>query len=253
MSLSLKESSPYRRISFPTLTIENFPLLSSLLRMCTKYEIERPRQDIIARIEAEWPPDLAAHDALVDAQRHRYALAHPHAPPPAFVYDDTAAHPASVLALLRACGHTSARTLAPLFYALSQLTPRFAPRGSPGGAPALGFNLAPLGHADVERLVIGLARLRDEHAGLCAYALAPVPHALCGAGLALHMPPVQRMLRAHAAAPLEAWRHAAEMLVTIPVDAAGWPCQLCRAAAVAPIQAARVSTWARMAALFELY
>ncbi|KAM5546010.1 hypothetical protein V8D89_000136 [Ganoderma adspersum] len=45
------------------LTVETFPTLATLLRMSKRYQIERPCQDIIARIRAEWPAVLEQHDA----------------------------------------------------------------------------------------------------------------------------------------------------------------------------------------------
>ncbi|OSC99302.1 hypothetical protein PYCCODRAFT_1373396, partial [Trametes coccinea BRFM310] len=45
------------------LTVETFPTLATVLRMATKYKINRPCADILARIRAEWPATLAQHDA----------------------------------------------------------------------------------------------------------------------------------------------------------------------------------------------
>ncbi len=44
------------------LTVETFPALATLLRMAKRYQIEKPCQDIVAHIHAEWPASLAQHD-----------------------------------------------------------------------------------------------------------------------------------------------------------------------------------------------
>ncbi|KAM5546012.1 hypothetical protein V8D89_000138 [Ganoderma adspersum] len=51
------------RLDVQDLTVESFPTLAALLRMSKHYQIERPCQDIVARIRAEWPAVLAQHDA----------------------------------------------------------------------------------------------------------------------------------------------------------------------------------------------
>ena len=83
------------------------------------------------------------------------------------VEEDLIVHPASVISLLRSCGYTDASLLFPLFYALSCTTWQF------GGA-ALGHHLAPLSVADMERLVVGIERVR----ALLGPDAAPDPAAL---------------------------------------------------------------------------
>ncbi|KAI0708487.1 hypothetical protein C8Q76DRAFT_627189, partial [Earliella scabrosa] len=61
------------RVDVQELTVETFPALATVLRMATKYNIERPCEDIVARIRAQWPATLSQHDAR-EAQ-HRAELA----------------------------------------------------------------------------------------------------------------------------------------------------------------------------------
>ncbi|TBU30336.1 hypothetical protein BD311DRAFT_612576, partial [Dichomitus squalens] len=51
------------RYDVQDLTVETFPTLATLLRMSKQYEVEKPVEDIVARIRAEWPATLAQHDA----------------------------------------------------------------------------------------------------------------------------------------------------------------------------------------------
>ena len=55
----LCHSLTYRRFEIQDLTVETFPTLATLLRMSKRYRIEKPAQDIVARIRAEWPATLA--------------------------------------------------------------------------------------------------------------------------------------------------------------------------------------------------
>lgn len=139
------------RFDVPQLNVENFPTLSSLLRMCVKYEVDRPRTEIIRRIQEEWPFALEKHDQKREAFAAQIANNAQHA------RDDIIVHPASVIALLRECKYDSSELLTPLFYALSRTTWQF-------GGQAAGHHIAPLTHADIERFIIGVERLRSEHA-----------------------------------------------------------------------------------------
>ncbi|KAI1792763.1 hypothetical protein LXA43DRAFT_842242, partial [Ganoderma leucocontextum] len=51
------------RLDVQELTVETFPTLATLLRMSKRYQIEKPCQDIVACIRAEWPAALVQHDA----------------------------------------------------------------------------------------------------------------------------------------------------------------------------------------------
>ncbi|TFY76497.1 hypothetical protein EWM64_g7515, partial [Hericium alpestre] len=51
------------RVDFPQLTIENFPIVAGILRLSTKYRLERLRADMIARLKQEWPYALEQHIA----------------------------------------------------------------------------------------------------------------------------------------------------------------------------------------------
>ncbi|TCD63454.1 hypothetical protein EIP91_005395 [Steccherinum ochraceum] len=153
----------------PKITVESSPFLSRILRMCTKFQINRPCQEILQLIHAEWSSKLPDHDAKMEALRQQRTKDVPthimqngvSVRNPA--YDSNAAdeevviNPASVIALLRECRHNLPVLLTPLFYALSRGTWQF-------GGPAVGNHIAPLSHADIERFIVGVERIRQQHA-----------------------------------------------------------------------------------------
>lgn len=241
-----------RRIDNIPLTAENFPLLSSLLLVCTKYEFERLRSDSIAHIQANWPHDLASHDSVIDAKIRKYIQAHAHEQPnvmPVYeVHEDNDVHPAAVIALLRQCGYQASELLAPLFYALSRWSKRF------GGAAA-GFNIAPLSHADIERLIVGIDRLRAENSRLLtALPLGQPAHAmLCGqAFIPYYSTRMNAGVIAGQHSPIEVWKAVAETVEQAPQGAMGAPCPVCRGMAAATMRTSREAMWERMAEFFEL-
>ena len=199
----------------PQLTIETWPLVSNVLRMCTKYKIERPCTDILQRIRNEWPSTLTLHTVKMDAiarehnrgaqfiMRNGQAVANPDYAPDA-VQEDLIVNPANVISLLRECNLGSKELLAPLFYALSRTTWQF-------GGPAIGHHIASLSQADTERFILGLERLRMEHAALVVQP--PALHAAhansCGVHLngSWHLVATS-LLRAHGGSkqPIEDWR-----------------------------------------------
>ncbi|KAL6304719.1 hypothetical protein BKA93DRAFT_749633 [Sparassis latifolia] len=178
------------RIDFPHLTVETYPALATLLCMTTKYQLARTRTEIIERIRREWPDTLTSHDTKMDERRRL----HPH-PSPFLVmdgkvelnplYNPTAAqheelvHPASVIALLRQTDCATPQVFAPIFYELSRCSWTF-------GGPAVGHNIAPLSHADIERLIVGIERLRTLHmfyAAKCPLFTVTPGHEDCLQGL----------------------------------------------------------------------
>lgn len=86
------------------------------------------------------------------------AVANPDYDPDA-VDEELIVNPAVVISLLRECDLGTKELLAPLFYALSKTTWQF-------GGPAVGHHIAALSQADTERLIVGVERLRTEHAAL---------------------------------------------------------------------------------------
>lgn len=235
-----------RRVDIQQLTVETFPTLATILRMATKYKIERPCTDIIAQIRAQWPATLPQHDA-------RQAQLRALPPGEGEVHEDLVVHPASVITLLRECGYNEADILFPLFYALSRTTWQF-------GGPGLGHHLVSLSAADIERFVVGVERLRDRHATLVvtcpAFNMIPTnpPH-FCG-------PPTQHLwssvvhtllvrnglIRAHE--PLEEWR---DMIASINALYAQYGvCVHCHGAIVSKINAYRQNLWTLLPAFFEL-
>lgn len=161
----------YSHIDFPTLTVENLPALSGLLRLTTKYRVERPRVAILNRLRQEWPSSLAKHDEkMAEIAVARRARANPNTP----LADDLTIHPTSVISLLRQCNYTSPDLLAPLFYDLSTRVWQF-------GKPVTDHHLAPLSPSDIERFIFGLNALRSAHASFTTSpTILNLPdHAVC--------------------------------------------------------------------------
>ncbi|KAI0059933.1 hypothetical protein BV25DRAFT_1859661 [Artomyces pyxidatus] len=150
------------RVDFPSITAINFPLVSSLLRMSAKYRVPRLHDDLVARLRTAWPPTLPEH--LAQWARAQAELLKPGR-------EDLIVHPAAVIALLRASACADTALLAALFYDLSRRVWQLGP-------PFTGHHLGPLAHADVERLVFGVARLRAEQAAVAAVRPA-TPHPAC--------------------------------------------------------------------------
>ncbi len=292
-------SAPFRRVDVQELTVETFPTVAIILRTATKYKVERPCQDIIARIRAHWPATLTQHDAREAQIRAAKAAAQAPAPPyandyaagpsnahrlhprggaaepiasragggpaavpsraappaaaaPVDMKEDLIVHPGSVIALLRECGYDDASLLFPLFYALSRTTWQF-------GGPALGHHLAPLLASDVERLVVGVERLRSAHTSLAVAApnFDPVPSnpphfCLNGAqtlwGSLVCTLFVTRRQLPHE--PLEEWR---EMATVVSTEFVRYQiCTDCCRGILAKIVAHRQNLWNSLPKFFEL-
>jgi len=139
-------------IDFPTLNTENFPKVAALLRMSTKYKLNRPRAVILDCLRSEWPSTLLKHDAkTTSTAKHVDPAAEG-----ASTGEDTVLHPAGVISLLRECDYSSPDLLAPLFYSLSTIISQFT-------LPPTGHNISALSTADTERFIIGLNKLRSLH------------------------------------------------------------------------------------------
>ncbi|KAI0356842.1 hypothetical protein OH77DRAFT_1423076 [Trametes cingulata] len=256
------------RFEMRELTVETFPTLANLLRMATKYKVQRPCTDIISRIRAEWPSTLVQHDTKAAEARARLhklynsaqkqpageqgpAYAGPaHVPQPQ--QEDIIVHPAAVIALLRDCGYHDPDLLFPLFYALSRTTWQF-------GGPLLGHSLAPLSSADVERLVVGIERLRSAHTSFATvvpqHAAVPTnpPH-FCMMGAAqlqtsmvpLLLPNAQNRARE----PLEEWRG---MISFVNTHYQQYQiCLLCSRSITAHMESIRQRLWESLPRYFEL-
>ncbi|GJE96678.1 hypothetical protein PsYK624_128800 [Phanerochaete sordida] len=239
------------RVESVTLTAETFPVLSSLLHMCTKYEVERPRPEIVARIQACWPDNLAQHDAVNDARVRKYMDAHANQYPQGtilpYVDDDTDVHPAAIIALLRQCGYTEPKLFAPLFYALSRCAKGF------GGVA--GSNISPLSHTDVERLLVGIERLRADHLKKTVVVLTGEPaHAnYCGAALATFSSTRLSLAAAQAlSSPVEFWGGAAKLIMQAAGQPPAAPCAVCCTLVANSILEGRNALWARMPEVFDL-
>jgi hypothetical protein len=157
-------------INFPTLNGENFPIIAGLLRMSTKYKLNRPRCAILDRLRLEWPSSLSKYDAKVASASNR-------ACPPvegAAVIEDVSMHPASVISLLRECDYNSPDLLAPLFYSLSTFIPQFI-------SLPIGHSIAALSTADTGRFIVGLNKLRCLHTASSQCPVSAVIHPPPGA------------------------------------------------------------------------
>ncbi|KAI0752509.1 hypothetical protein C8Q80DRAFT_1117920 [Daedaleopsis nitida] len=192
------------RIDVEELSVETFPALATLLRMATKFQVDRPCKDIIACIRAQWPASLAQHDAREDTVRATLAAA---PAPPAPVGNGKApamgqgqgqagAGPSNLnvnAVAAQGAGGGGAAAAAPQqapqedlivhpgsviallreckYNDASLLFPLFYALSRTTwqfGGPALGHHLAPLSVADMERFVVGIERLRSSHASRAA-------------------------------------------------------------------------------------
>ena len=224
----------------------NFPVLSRLLRMSTKYEVERPKAEVIKAIEATWPKDLAAHDSLEVARVARAIAAKPKDFPggvwPAYAADTRGMHPAAVIALLRECGYNSPQILSPIFYALAR---RFDTLSG-------GSNLARLPRADIERLLAGIHRLYAELWKLPSALDAvvnPAHDACVAATLRWSHTCAIPFLAANARSPIEAVR---SLPARASVNPDGAPCLECNHSVVGQILALQLQMWEGLTGMFEL-
>ena len=132
--------------------MESFSTVAGLLRIVTKYQIQRPRTAIIEWLQIQWPSSLEKHDEKQAAVRER-PIQQQHQEG-----DDVAenfiVHPAGVIGLLRECNYNNPELLTPLFYDLSTKVWQFE-------APFTGYHITPLSSADKERLIVGINKLRS--------------------------------------------------------------------------------------------
>ncbi|TFK89234.1 hypothetical protein K466DRAFT_584828 [Polyporus arcularius HHB13444] len=176
------------------------------------------------------------------------------APAPPAEKEDLIIHPASVIAVLRECGYSDAALFFPLFYALSRTTAQF-------GGGALGYHLAPLSAADMERFVVGIERLRARHTALVVST--PSFDSVRTPGGSLHFCRegarelwtglVYTLLvtnEQHAHEPVEEWQ---DMVASVNAQYGRYQvCAECCKAVVAKIQTYRVSLWDSLPRFFEL-
>jgi hypothetical protein len=151
------------------LIIEKFPVLASVFRTSSKYQIPRLRDDVLGAFLAAWPSSLPEHISNTNAfkaklQTHITAPNGARVPNPRYdpgASDALIVHPASVIALLREGQVDDATLLAPLFYDLFRRTWQLGP-------PFSGYHLRSLPPTDVERLMYGAAALRTAHARMAS-------------------------------------------------------------------------------------
>ncbi|KAI0690555.1 hypothetical protein C8T65DRAFT_671449 [Cerioporus squamosus] len=161
--------------------------------------------------------------------------------------EDLIIHPASVIAVLRECGYSDTALFFPLFYALSRTTGQF-------GGGALGHHLAPLSAADMERVVVGVERLRARHTALVVSTPAFDSLHCCQAraqelwkSLA-HTMLVTNEQRPHE--PIEEWQ---DMAASVNAQHGRYGiCPECCKGIVAKIQTYRVALWDSLPRFFEL-
>lgn len=233
--------------------------------MCTKYKIDRTCDDILQRIKQEWPRPLMEHDSKMLSARIQQAQNAPYiaqngvnVPNPQYdanaaEQEDLIIHPGSVISLLRECGYDSPDLLAPLFYALSRGTWQF-------GGCAVGHHIAPLSHADVERLIIGVERLRTYHADfvsqLPSFPGMPAGHKQCEGGIRKYWATLgPSMLRATTGSrqPIEDWFSITSQLRTNPNILSSYSvCGECAKLTLAEMDRRRETLWANMPTYFEL-
>ncbi|KAH8080701.1 hypothetical protein BXZ70DRAFT_1012459 [Cristinia sonorae] len=256
------------RIDIPNITVESAPLISNVLRMCTKYKIDRPCAEILQHIKNEWPSDLKEHDAKMLARRLKESrhvayisqngvqVANPHFDPNAEAEEDLIIHPGSVIALLRECHYDSSELLAPLFYALTRGTWQF------GGA-AVGHHVAPLSHADIERVIVGVERLRMHHADFASQVPtlamdhpAAAERVRCEGGVRLYwsntLAPTLLKATKGVRQPIEDWLSMADQARTTGMLSVRQICPACAKLVVAEMERRREVLWNEMPRYFEL-
>jgi len=157
-------------INVSELTTSTFPALASILRLISKYQIERPRKAIFDLFRREWPSSLETYDAKMASQRVMMLAAG--ATPENF----TVIHPATVIALLREYGYLSADLLAPLFYDLSTHMWQFA-------TPISAHHLTGLALSDIQRFIVGVNKLRALHVREAQCPIGVVTHNACHTAL----------------------------------------------------------------------
>lgn len=220
-----------------------------MLRLSSKYGLDRLKTDILVRLKQEWPASLAGH---LEKNRLFTQKITPSADGRA-VYDadqDLIVDPAAVIALLREIQCTDVVLLAPLFYDLSRRIWQLA------GA-ATGHHLGPLSAADVERLVIGVARLRASH--VVSFAMLTTKlrddHTTCkNAWVSTYQPDMQKMLLREAnlmSEPVEDWEAAKTYVKAIPTAHNG-VCAPCKDSVFSYLEHQQRSVWNSLAASFEL-
>lgn len=175
----------HSRIEIQQVTAQTFHTLAHILRMATRYGIDRAAAEVVSCIRAEWPDGLIAHmtkhgrngdgtssqplaepqpvqSTITSNARASDTASSPHRR----VDSGTTVHPATVIALLRECGYSDATLLFPLFYALSCTVSRT-------GIASLGAPLAILSGEDTARLIVGIELLRAGHASRASYPQRP--------------------------------------------------------------------------------
>ena len=230
------------------ITIENFPTLSGILRLAYKYRVARLQNDVLARLRAAWPSALDKHLARARALTALRA-SQPHT-------EDLIVHPAAVIALLRSINCADNALLTALFYDLSRRTPQL------GGAG--GHHLAPLSAADIERLVLGGARLRSAHVNLSiagpALTANPVHQMSCHALVSgfWYSPAGQRCLlntQDLMSQPVEDWELVKGLVqgtLALPGLSLTGLCSTCRAEVVKYVGQQQATLWGSLSRHFDL-
>jgi hypothetical protein len=244
-----------RRIEFPEITVINFHHLTALLRVTTKYRMARCREEVLARLRLEWPATLPAHDVKVAAfgagyhQQTNDVLAHAAMPGQmAAPAEDLIVNPADVIALLRRCDYDEPDLLVPLFYDLSKRSWQF------GG----GHFIAPLSHADIERLIIGSNALHRAQFDFLNVPLHLIAHELrrttCRSGVTHVWQQVSSTLTKQRSqtvlcSPVEDWGR-----LSIPRETAAQLgcCPDCAGKLAGYVEEQRLALWQSLQALFQL-
>ncbi|TFY59570.1 hypothetical protein EVJ58_g5706 [Rhodofomes roseus] len=251
------------RVDFPDLTVVNFPTLSNIFRMATKYRIDRTQTDIMKRMKQEWPYDLDRRDARTQAglriQQQRQAAngaANVNVNAALLEQEELAVPPATAIALLRSGGCTDKELLVPLFYALSCSAWQF-------GGPAVGHHIASLSHADIERFIVGLEQIRTAFASLAMtmpdskHVTIPASHMPCYKGVspfwqeALTIK-LQAQYADAARRPIELLKDAVALARSPGYLAKHGLCPTCAALVVAYLERTRNEFWSKLPTFFGL-
>ena len=153
-------------IGLPRIIRENFSPLSSVLRLAHKYRVAHLKTEFLAALHAGWESNLpqhlkSTHDLAACRALQSYIQDLPidlsEVIDPEVDTNTTTnlpVHPAAVIAILRAINYDDQGLLMALFYDVSRCTPQLS------SGVYTNHPLSCLAPADIERFVIGLARLR---------------------------------------------------------------------------------------------
>ncbi|KAJ6622813.1 hypothetical protein B0H10DRAFT_2012934 [Mycena sp. CBHHK59/15] len=224
------------RVYYRLLTDDNFDSLARLLRICTKYCVDRPREAILQRLRLSWPASLESYDTRPwDA----YSCLSP-----TVDIRRITVHPAKVISLLRSCSYESQDLLAPLFYAVTTCV-------SESVAESAFILSAP----DLGRLICGMNKIHCIMMQVAAGSTFPFDadeiHECENQNrvLSIYRHILERTVSLYAAEPIEGW---AVMISAFKDLEREEVCRACYSGLVDFMETTRRDMWDSLADIFDL-